>query len=199
MGNLKKINLLQSKLSKETPSNSPIKFNIQLLPVALFLFSIVFFLLSLALKMNIFLQKKGLRNIIAQQEQINERIKKTKLVKEEQQRLMDDLILLRGYSKRNIVWSNKLTQLRGLMPERVWLTQLSFEKKSDTGKLSLKGGLLPEENKNPLETLSQFVNNLKSDTSFFSDFSNLVLVDSRSQFKGSNEIMTFAIEMPLHK
>lgn len=203
MGNLKKINLLQSKLSKENLSLSSIKFNIQLLPVVLFSLSGIFFLFSLGLKMHIYLQEKGLQDIIAQQKKIIEIVENTKLEKEEQQRLMDDIILLKGYLKRGIVWSDKLTQLRGLIPERVWLTRFSFQKKSDknsgTDKLSLKGGLFPEEDKNPLETLSQFVNNLKSDAAFFSDFSNLVLVDSRSELKGSDEIMTFAIDMPLYK
>lgn len=201
MGNLKKINLLQSKLSKEKLSSSSIKFNIQLLPVVLFSLSGVFFLISLGFRMHIYLQEKGLQDIITQQQKINEIVEKTKLEKKEQAKMVDDIVLLKGCLKRGVVWSDKLMQLRGLIPDRVWLTQFSFQKESDkdsgAGKLSLKGGLLPEENKNPLETLSQFVNNLKSDAAFFSDFSNLVLVDSRTELKDQDEIMTFAIEMPL--
>jgi len=201
MGNLKKINLLRSSLSKEKFSFSSIEFNLQLLPVVLFLLSGIFFLFSLGLNIHIFLQKKGLENIIAQQKKINEIVENTKLEKAKQQMLRDDIALLKGYLKRNVVWSDKLSQLRGIIPERVWLTQFSFQEKRDLdsgiGKLSLKGALFPDENNNPLETLSQFVNTLKSNAAFFSDFSNLVLVDSRTELKGSDEIMTFAIDMPL--
>lgn len=197
-----KVNLLSLGISK-TKDAEPSITNIQWLPLLLLSLSIIFFLIGVYLRLVTIYQKKGLREAIKQYEEVEAMAKKVKISKEELDKLNGELNLFDGYLKRGIVWSEKLSQLRNLIPQEIWLTQLSFEKKgtgvSDLYSLSLKGSLIPQEKASPIGTLSKFINQLKEDEAFSGDFQNLILSDSRTETKHNIEIMTFTIEMPFRK
>jgi len=199
---LVKVNLLSLETNKTKDAGPPIT-NIQWLPRALFSLSIIFFSIGVYLRVVTIYQKKGLREAIKQYEEVEAMAGKVKISKEELDKLNGELNLFDGYLKREIIWSEKLSQLCNLIPQEIWLTQLSFEKKgmgvSDLYSLSLKGSLIPQEKTSPIGTLSKFINQLKEDEAFSGDFQNLILSDSRTETKHNVEIMTFTIEMPFRK
>ena len=196
-----KVNLLK-------PGSGAVKRAIMLqfgagrLPKALFLLSLIVFLGSLALNFYTSLQKKNLSRIddkYQQAEKIKEQIKALNIEKEQ---LIRGINLLGRYLKRDILWSDKLSQMRDLIPQEAWLTKLSFNKKSDKeGDYSfyLSGGLISDSKVSPIGILSSFVNQLKANKEFSADFDIPVLTDLRSQNKDGLEVMVFSIEMPLKK
>lgn len=148
-------------------------------------------------------RKKSLSHIISQYQQAEILVRKINVLKLEQNRLTQQLKLFNGYLKRDVLWSEKLSQLRNLIPQEVWLTELSFKKQpvkdSGSGNLYLKGGLILQEKTSSIGTLTNFINRLKEDQDFFADFDNLILADSQTETRKNIEIMTFIIEMPFKK
>jgi len=199
---LVKVNLLPPEISKSKEIAFP-ALNIQRAPVFLFSLVIVFFLISISLRLMTMYQKKGLYDVTRQYQQAEELAKKNRILKQEQDKLIKECNLLEGYLKRNVVWSEKLSQLRNLIPKEVWLMYLSFEKKgiedSALYSLYLRGGLISQDKTSPLGILSKFINQLKEDKAFFRDFDNPILTDLRTETRQNLEIMTFAVEIPFRK
>lgn len=197
-----KVNLLSLETNKTKDAGPPIT-NIQWLPRALLSLIIIFFSIAVYLRLVTVYQKKGLREAIKQYEEAEALAKKVKTLKEELDKLNGELNLFADYLKREIAWSEKLSELRNLVPQEIWLTQLSFEKKEagtvSLSSLFLKGSLIPQEKTSPIGTLSKFINQLKEAQEFSGDFQNLILSDSRTETKHNVEIMTFTIEMPFRK
>ncbi len=194
-----KVNLLQAEAGKAKKIAIP-EIDIQK-PLALSIgLSLLFFLVGIFFRVETAYRRAGLSNITKEYQQEEERVRKINALKQEKDTVAQEAAYLNGYLKRNIIWSQKLAQLRKIIPKEVWLTNLSFEKK--TGKdtqgfsLYLKGGLIPQDKTSPLGTLTKFINKLKEDKDFFIDFDNPVLTDFRTELRENTEIITFAIEMP---
>lgn len=146
---------------------------------------------------------KNLSRITGQYQQAENVSRKMNMFRQEQIKLNRELNFLNGYLKKDILWSEKLSQLRNLIPQEAWLTELFFKKQfvkdSVSPILYLKGGLIPEGRASSIETLIKFINQLKEDQEFFADFDNLILADSQTETRKNIEIMTFIIEMSLKK
>ncbi|PIQ88511.1 MAG: hypothetical protein COV72_07735 [Candidatus Omnitrophica bacterium CG11_big_fil_rev_8_21_14_0_20_42_13] len=117
--------------------------------------------------------------------------------------LQDELNNIKGYLYGGLVWSRKLRELSLVMPDEVWLGQLSFKMVFDDRAgaggqfLNLKGALVPLKGESPIDTLSAFVNKLKQDTGFFEDFSELLITDIRMSEKNKVDTMNFEIRLTI--
>lgn len=197
-----KVNLLPTEPSGVRKTPSP-RFNLNKVSIFLFSLSFIFLLAGIYLRIGTMYRKKNLYQITQEYKNTLDLTKKTEALKQEQNRLIGEINILNSYLKRDILWSEKLIQLRNLIPREVWLKQLSFEKKSVgstyLSSLFLKGSLMPQDKSSPVGTLSMFVNKLKEDEAFFADFENLTLSDFRMETYKNIETMAFFIEMPFKK
>jgi len=144
-------------------------------------------------------QKKNLSLISSEYGQADKLRQAISVIKEEQEKIANEITLLKSYLNRDVIWSVKLEQMRNLIPKEAWLTRFSYEKKAgkEQASLNLSGSLIPKQKENSIAVLSNFVNQLKEDKEFFSGFDNPVLSDVKTETKDGVEIMTFVIEIPV--
>jgi len=199
---LVKVNLLSPELSPIRKATS-LAFHLRNVPTILFSISLIFFMVGIYLRIETIYRKKSLSNITQEYMQAEELTKKIKSLQQEGAKLNEEIDALSVYLRRNLLWSEKLAQLRSLIPKEVWLSRLSLEKKavkdSSISSLFLKGSLIPQDRTSPIGTLSMFINGIKEDKAFFRDFDNLILSDFLTETYKKTEIMTFLLEMPIKK
>lgn len=164
--------------------------------------SLIFFLIGVGLKIFVYRQQKSFSRISFQYVEAEKVKKKISVLTQEKDELASQLSLLGGYLKKEIIWSEKLNQMRNLIPQEAWLTKVSYEKKIGkdiTSSFYLSGGIIVRGNINPIGVLSSFINQLKANKEFSVDFDNPILSDLRTGIKNNLEIMVFTIEMPLRQ
>lgn len=196
-----KVNLLPSDASKKKEMVSPTILGKAMLFVGIL--TLLFFVGGIALSVVNFLRAKSMPQILSQYQQAQDLATKIRTLKNNENELNGEIEFLNRSMTRDILWSDALARLRDLIPEQVWLTQLSFEKlqiqNAPPAKLYLRGGLIALGKESPLEILSIFVNKLKTDDELSKAFSNPVLTDSHNEMYNGKEIMVFSIELPLKK
>jgi cell division protein FtsB len=198
---LVKVNLLKPESSTVTKAIT-LKFGSGKLQRTVLLFSLILFIGGLILMAYTYYQKNSLSKISSQYTQAEKVKEEIKSLTKEKDKLASAINLLSGYLKREIIWSEKLYQMRGLIPKEAWLTKFSFEKRSGRdidASFYLSGGLIAQAKITPIGILSNFVNQLKANKEFSADFDMPILTDLRSETKSGIEIMVFTIEMPLRK
>jgi len=198
---LVKVNLLRPE-SGGVKKMVALKFGMGGLQKILFLLSTILFLGGIILMFYTYYQKKNLSRISSQYWQAEKVKEEISALNKEKDGLISRIDLLNGYLKRELIWSERLGQLRNLIPQDAWLTELFFEKKpgkEERSSLNLRGGLMAKGNISPISILSSFVDKLKSNKEFSADFDNPVLADLRTEMKSGIETMVFSIEMPLQK
>jgi len=205
---LPKVNLLPPELRRTRRSVLP-QLRIQGSPLSLIFLGLSFLAVGIFLDAVGLYQKKEFKRLNTQYNQqyrhLEDLAKKKDALEQKLNRITLELNLLSGYLERDLVWSDKLNQLRNLFFKEVWLTELYFEKKgakakeTEEGNLYLKGGLAPQRKSSPIGTLSRFITQLKEDKAFFSDFDNLTLTDFKTDRRNNTEITNFTIRMSFKK
>lgn len=153
-------------------------------------------------------QQKSLDKIMARVKESDLLSKSIEDLKAEHRRLIRDLGNIDVYLNRGIEWSQKLVQISRIIPEEVWLTKLSFKKGHNGDKendlLSIKAGLVSspnvgaaDGNRPPIGLLSRFVNKLKRDREFFSDFDDLSIAEARGAKKDGIDIMALELRLSI--
>ena len=178
------------------------RFSFGRLQKFLLLASGVCFLAGLLVVVHTLYQKKNLYYISSEYREAEKLKKEIGVMYQEKDDLDKELRLFADYLMRDVAWSQKLGQLRFIIPKDVWLRKLSFEQRQGRDReysLILSGGLVPRSDSSPIAMLSGFINQLKENKEFFAGFDNPVLSDVRSETKENAEIMSFVIEMPTAK
>jgi len=97
---------------------------------------------------------------------------------------------------RRFYWSEKLLSLARIIPEEIWLRKLSIERKDSREMLKLRGFLFTlRADERPISVLNNFIKALKADKSFFGDFSNMSLVDTRMTSVKNRNVLEFNMEL----
>jgi hypothetical protein len=159
-------------------------------------------LIGLLISVHTFYLKSSLKNISSEYREAEKMKKEIGVLHRQKDLLEKNIVQLSALLNRDVLWSSKLEQLRQIIPQEVWLRELSFEKRRGEGKvptLLLTGALVPGPDMNAIATLSHFINRLKENKEFSGDFGNPALSDVRSETREKTEIMNFSIEMPLEK
>lgn len=201
------INLLPKELQKK-------KFKLP--PAVVFKWGLV----SLALLVSIpfiiggFIHAKGSALLVLREEEA--RLAPLKKEVEDLQRnvagLTNRLAPLDKFRGEGIIWSRKLNQLSDALPREIWLTRVSLEGAGQRGlpaprageqeqMLVIEGVVAAGKQEGMLAPLGRFIENLKSDKSFFSDF---VSIESRgikekviTARKIKQAVLSFEIVCPL--
>ncbi len=100
----------------------------------------------------------------------------------------EDAKALQRISLQKVNWAQKLNNLSAALPSGIWFTQLSVTAKE----LNLRGSAISLQ-KAEMNLINKFIDNLKSDTAFFKDFSALNLSSVQKKSLGGYDIAEFAL------
>jgi len=98
--------------------------------------------------------------------------------------LIDSLVAER------LLWSKKLNQLSDLMIDGIWLEKLSLGKRKDKDVLILEGNVVSRK-KEETALIGEFMQKLRQDKTFFSDFEDIELESIKRRYMGETEVMQF--------
>lgn len=102
--------------------------------------------------------------------------------------ILQDLSLMQRVSKMRLGWSEKLTRISMGVPTGVWLTELWVAPEGCT----LRGSAVSFE-KQEINLINKFIDNLKNDESFITDFSGIELGSVQKKVVGGYEIVDFVL------
>jgi len=115
--------------------------------------------------------------------------------------------LLSKLHVKRVLWSRKLVDLSSVVPNDLWLTDLSIktiEKKKKASKqveretyLTIKGVTLPMAGREPLDSIAQLILELNASKSFSQDFEAVKLVYTHLSREKDRDIMEFELSSKL--
>jgi len=102
--------------------------------------------------------------------------------------LSADAKAVQQLARQRINWSEKLNKLSLNLPSGVWFNEMSLNQKD----FLLKGSAVSLE-KEELNLINKFMANLKNDTQFFGNFSNIELASVQRRSIGGYDIIDFVL------
>jgi len=109
-------------------------------------------------------------------------------LKKEQELLSADAKYIQQLAKSRIIWSEKLNKISLDLPSGVWLWDLSINQKD----FVLKGSAVSLQ-KQEMGLINKFMDNLKSDSTFFKDFSGLELSSVQRRTIADYDVVDFVL------
>ena len=203
------INLLPKELQKK-------KFKLP--PAMLFKWGLasLALLVAIPLIMGGFIHAKGSALLVLRKEeaQLAPLKKEVEDLQKEAAGLQDRFAPLDKFQGRKIIWSKKLNQLSDALPREIWLTRVSLEGAEQKGLLAsradgqeqtliIEGVVAAGKQEGMLAPLGKFIENLKSDKSFFDDFVSIESKGIKEKVIATEEIkravLSFEIVCPLKR
>lgn len=117
------------------------------------------------------------------------RIKILEEFKKEHETLSVDAKIIQRLISQRINWAEKLNKLSIDLPSGVWFNELSLSQKE----FILKAAVISLQ-KEELNLINQFMNNLKNDATFFKDFNALELSSVQRKTISGYEIVDFILQ-----
>lgn len=130
-----------------------------------------------------------------------------KLIKlnEDKEILLERLDFLEKLTEKRLLWSGKLDRVPELIPDGVWLTEISSEKKikldpatrksaGEEFMLSVKGRAVAVRIQDAIELVGVFLERLKKDEVFSSDFKEIKLNSVTKGIIKNRDIMNFEFD-----
>lgn len=118
--------------------------------------------------------------------------------------LKDRLLTFEDVLLPRLIISDKLITLRRNLPEGVWFTSLYIDitrvdrdKEKKFKGLKIEGMALVSEGEGMFTSLTEFVDSLKKDTSFFNDFDAIELENLKKERAGNIDATTFRLLLKL--
>ncbi len=111
-------------------------------------------------------------------------------LKGEKEKLEQKSDLINSLIAERLLWSKKLNQLSDLMIDGIWLEKLSLGKRKDKDVLILEGDVFSRK-KEETALIGEFMQKLRQDKNFFSDFEDVELESIKRRCLGETEVMQF--------
>jgi Tfp pilus assembly protein PilN len=198
------INLLPNALKrtkrseeKKSEKSSP-KFN-WFGPILIIIFAL-FVGIWIALLTQVRIKEKNLAALEKKSEELKSIYKTTDELTQRKKELNETVALYQGLFGNNIIWSEKLYLINKPIPPQIWLTSISTDtqtaagaKKNTTKTLVVKGSATSLMEREIVNSITQFIEQLKKDDSFSKDFQELKLGPIQSTKKGNFNIMNFSL------
>ncbi len=105
------------------------------------------------------------------------------------------LALLKEGFKRDIFWSKNLAAFANLVPQEVWLKEISLQQNVALNVGASVSYLKTDEEL--LNKINSFIEGLRKDSAFFKDFQNLVLLEINKAGGSNQNIMDFKLRLSL--
>lgn len=109
--------------------------------------------------------------------------------KKENLTLSADAKIVQRLISQRINWAEKLNKLSIDLPQGIWFNDLSLNQKE----FVLKAAVISLE-KEEMNLINQFMNNLKNDTTFIKDFNSLELGSVQRRTVGGYEVVDFILQ-----
>jgi Tfp pilus assembly protein PilN len=194
---MQKINLLPKDLAPPGLSEELVS-SIRKVAIILGAGVIILVLLGGILRIELARKNKILSKIMTRVKESDLLAENIEDLKRREESLKEELDNIEVYLDRGLIWSNKLIQISNIIPEEVWLTRISFKREKDKKEnLNIQGALVPLADTPAINVLSAFMNKLKEDEEFFSDFEDLLIREIRTSTKKSIDIMEFELQLVL--
>lgn len=164
--------------------------------IALWLFLGLFFAFF-SFKANAF--KKRLSRIDVDWRATEPMLKEREELLKQKKELDEFLVFIKEYFKKGLLWSEKLRLFSRLVPQEVWLSEISLRKDSREGQevMSLEVSASVSYLKTDeelLDKINSFTEELKGNEEFFKDFQNLSLGEI-NKAGGSEKAMNFRFSL----
>jgi len=140
-----------------------------------------FYLISLLIVKNF--QLSALNN---KWQQLQPQIKKLEDFKGEYQTLSQDDITIKQFTSQRVIWSTKLNKLSLNLPSGTWFREVSV-----SGKVFTLRGSVVSLQKEEMDMINKFIDNLKKDRDFIKDFNNLELTSVQRKIIGGYDVTDF--------
>ncbi|MFC1594478.1 PilN domain-containing protein [Candidatus Omnitrophota bacterium] len=126
-------------------------------------------------------------------------------IREKRDNLKKRVEFLESLSAKDFLWSQKLDRIADLIPDGVWLTKISFDKRlvtidDDSGekeerlKISIKGSAVAFKIQGAVELVGHFYKRIKEDEVFSKEFLDVKLDKISKSVVHGRDIMKFAID-----
>lgn len=115
-------------------------------------------------------------------------------LKQEFNILSSDAQIIQQLTSQRINWAQKLNELSLNLPAGIWFNEMNI-----SGNQFILGGLAVAPGKDEITEIKLFLDRLKSDNNFSSDFSSLELGPVERKNIGSYDVFTFSILGKLKK
>lgn len=102
--------------------------------------------------------------------------------------ILQDSALLQRLSNVRLSWAGKLTQISTGVPAGIWLTEISLAADGAT----LRGSAVSFE-KQEVNLINKFIDNLKANEGFIKDFSGIELNSVQKKLIGGYEVVDFTL------
>ncbi len=125
---------------------------------------------------------------------------------EQKDKLLKRLEFLQEFTEKKFLWSEKLKRIAELIPDGVWLTDLSFEKKvtmtdiegnkaqqEEKSVISIKGRAVAPVIQEAVQLVGNFRDKLEKDKDFFKDFKEIRLSSLTKGIVAKRDIMNFEL------
>lgn len=180
------INLLPEKLRTKAGA----KFGIDLTAIPNFIPIIVGVLIFIHLYLGAvsIIRNRQLRLLKHKWEELEPHRKTLDSLKEESIMLSQDALAIQRLAGARIIWSEKLNKLSLNLPNGIWFNELSVS----SGELLLEGSVVSLE-KEEVNLVNKFIDNLKNDSAFFKDFNNIELSSVQRKTIGGYEVVDFLL------
>lgn len=109
--------------------------------------------------------------------------------------IKNKLVVYNSVFSHELVFSEKLEVLPGLMPEGAWLEEISFDRESRT--IYFRGAVYREDDKSSAEAPYTFVANLKNSPLFFNKVKFISVRSLKSDMQNNYKVTRFEIDMKI--
>jgi Tfp pilus assembly protein PilN len=121
-------------------------------------------------------------------QKLQPQVKTLEEFKEKYELVSQDSRVIQQLTKQRISWAKKLNKLSFNLPSGVWFNEILVTAKDFT----LKASVVSLQ-KDEMNLINQFIENLKKDNDFFSDFSNLELNSVQKNIIGGYDVADFVL------
>jgi len=189
-----KINLLPEEL-RPKKSAILVSLNLKRLVSGFLLLWLILGAFSFFLMYKINYLKKSFSKVEAVWRNAEPLIKERDALLKRKKELNGFLTLLKDGVKRDIFWSKKLASLANLVPEEIWLKEISLEQGIALNVWAAVSYLKSDEEL--LNKINNFIEEIKKDSAFFKDFQNLALLEINKTGDSNRNIMDFKLRLSL--
>ncbi len=116
----------------------------------------------------------------------------------ERQGLGEFLLFINKHLKKGVLWSEKLAAFSGLVPEEIWLNEISLKREGQDASLEVWASVsYLKSDEEMLNKINSFIEEIKKDNAFFKDFQSLSLFEINKAGGAVEKVMNFRFSLSL--
>lgn len=155
-------------------------------------FILLFFIILAGLAFQVKSKKNSIAALDKKLSNLKASYQEIETLNKRKKELSDRLAFYQGLFENNILWSEKLSLINNVLPSQVWLTSIYTETKPNRI-LVIKGSATSSVESEIIDSISEFVDQLKKEPSFTKDIGEIKMGSLISEKKGNLSVMNFSL------